>query len=63
MRSFCSTGRLDGWVSRSDGDPDWCVTGDYVVVEPGSDDIRTTAEFEDCHLHVERAPPVAEGNG
>jgi len=50
-------GDLDGWEAVDGGSPEWTTRGDYVQVEPGTGDIRTTESIGDCQLHVEWATP------
>ncbi len=54
---------LDGWVSCRDGSPaKWKLGRGWMQVKPGTGDIRSTAEFGSCQLHVEfRAPSVVKG--
>jgi hypothetical protein len=50
---------LSGWRSFASGAPAaWKVTDGYLEVVPGTGDIRTSAEFGDCQLHVEFATPA-----
>jgi len=50
---------LSGWRGvESDAPAGWRVANGYAEVVPGTGDIRTTAEFGDCQLHVEFATPA-----
>jgi hypothetical protein len=50
---------LSGWQSFASGAPArWRVAEGDLEVVPGTGDIRTTAEFGDCQLHVEFATPA-----
>jgi len=57
-------GSLDGWEGADGGDPGWREEEDYVAVEPGAGDIRSTETFGDCQLHAEfRIPEDVSGVG
>jgi hypothetical protein len=50
---------LAGWVSVKTGEPAaWKVEDGYMEVVKGTGNIKTTAQFGDCQLHVEFASPV-----
>ena len=50
---------LAGWESVKDGGPaGWQLVDGAMEVVPGTGNIRTTAQFGDCQLHVELAEPV-----
>ncbi len=49
---------LSGWVDRHGSDAAWKVQHGYMEVVAGAGDIRTRAEFGDCHLHLEWAAPA-----
>lgn len=44
---------LSLWEGRDGGSAEWTVEDGYMVVNPGSGDIRTRESFGDCQLHVE----------
>ncbi len=56
---------LDGWESvRDGGAAQWQVVDGAMEVVARTGDIRSTAHFGDCQLHVEfRSPPVVKGHG
>ncbi len=55
---------LDGWLDKNGAPATWLVQDGYLQVSPGTGDIRTAAEFGDCHLHLEFASPeVVKGDG
>ena len=51
---------LDQWISAKDGTSaaPWTVENGYVMVKPGSGDIRTKATFDDFQLHIEWSTPA-----
>ena len=56
---------MTGWVSVKTGDPAaWKVEDGYMEVVRSTGNIKTTAQFGDCQLHIEFASPVVVvGNG
>lgn len=53
---------LEGWASGDGSAAKWKVENGFMEVVPGTGNIRTKAEFGDCHLHVEfAAPEVVKG--
>ena len=55
---------ISGWLDKNGAEAAWQVQDGYMQVVPGTGDIRTAAEFGDCHLHLEfAAPEVVKGDG
>lgn len=59
-------GSLEGWVSAADPAKaaEWKVENGYMEVVPGTGNIKSTAAFGSCQLHLEwAAPEVIKGAG